>query len=277
MPIKNTPDSLAKRNSPLLSASVIAAHAKAVGRNFRQKDVSFLLRLFSNWLEHSLASSYIDIQNNQLARHLDKLVGEGFCRCSRRGKFPQYRLTRVGLLELLGNIAESGELINFEQFLFLHYFICCYAPRIRRLIVDEGSNFPTSLRHEVEIFLDHRAMIDRKCADIEKKIAILSEKINSNQSSEDLANQLYLKGVKSKEIVSNIEKEYPYGLNSEKPLSHFLEDVPPQVIRWELSVGLRRRNMHIWEPSLEILMHQVETLQRLRESTEDSEYPEIGD
>ena len=85
-------------------AAAIAAHARFSSRGFRQKDLRFLLELFWNWVESAMVGPSIAIQNVQIARYLDTLAQEGFAKRLAGGKSPRYRLTRVGLLECLGQI-----------------------------------------------------------------------------------------------------------------------------------------------------------------------------
>lgn len=263
-------NSVAQRHSGLISAAVIAAHAKANGGQFRQRDVRFLIDLFSNWVNQSAASKGLSIQKTQVKRILESLSKEGYCRLSKSSKFPLYRLTRVGLLELLTRVVDVSKDVSYAHFLFYHYFIYNYAPRVRNLIVSEGVSFPLPLKLEVEALLDANAMLDYQLSLIERQLESLKERIKTNIEGSSYAKELESKDVSLEEIIKQVEKRYPYELNSEKPLSELVQGESGSTIRWELMYGSMRRTNQIWQLELKKLELERSMLLELRHSYEDS-------
>ena len=111
------------RGEIFAAAATIAAHASVYQDGFRQRDVRFLLQLFLNWVERTLGNSPMPISNTQVYRYLEDLVKEGYAKANRRATQPVYRLTRVGLLELVNRIVNKREDNLPDQFFFLCYFL----------------------------------------------------------------------------------------------------------------------------------------------------------
>ena len=112
-------DSLVERSEIFFATATVGAHANASKSGFRQRDVKFLIELFSNWVESSLGTFSIPVQNTQVSRYLSGLADEGYARrISRKGR-PTYRLTRIGLIELISRIVERNYISQKEEFFFL--------------------------------------------------------------------------------------------------------------------------------------------------------------
>lgn len=137
-------DALFNRYGHMIAAAGLAAHARAQGGGFRQRDVRFLVELFSNWLQSTLDGYVIPLSNTQISRYLDGLVGESYLKRLNRKGYPQYRLTRAGLIELLNLIVRPEVVLEKEHFLFCYTFIASYRERIWRLIEAEGKKLPLS-------------------------------------------------------------------------------------------------------------------------------------
>ena len=48
------------------------------------------------------------------------------------------------------------------------------------------------------------------------------------------------------------EKKYPYELNSQRPLSELMANIPEMQGRWELTRGGKARAEILWQPVLEL-------------------------
>ena len=116
-------DALFKRFEFLVAAAVIAAHANSRAQGFRQREVRFLIELFSNWVSASLEGEVLELKNTQILRYLEGLSSEAFARRSVRQRFPVYRLTRLGLIELLSRLVNPPAAIPPAQFFFVFYFL----------------------------------------------------------------------------------------------------------------------------------------------------------
>ncbi len=258
-------DTLFRRYEIFVGAATIAAHANSAEEGFRQRDVRFLIELFTNWVEHSIEGGILSVKNTQVLRYLEELVTEGFAKKTRKQKQPKYRLTRVGLLELMNRLSSrsSG---GPEHFFFLLYFLSNYGPKISELIRTESSQFPIGVRLEIEILLDWKRLLKEEIVKTERELRKLSERVETSQRSTRLAAKLFAKGADISEVVGEIEKNYPYQLNSQKPLSELFAGIPTDITRWELETGGMKRIEQIWFPARTILSAYLHSLKQFEQS-----------
>jgi hypothetical protein len=247
-----------------VATATIAAHSNSVQNGFRQRDVRFLIELFSNWIESALPGHLIEVQNTQVARYLGDLVSEGFAKKVTRKGPPHYRLTRPGLIALLERITTSPAAERREDFLFLFYFIKTYRPRVIALIEAEGRQFPHALRIEIEEFLDSDSLLKREVRRVDGEINKLEVRIRDSNSTSREIGKLKKEDITTDEIIRRIEKLYPYELNSQKPLSELVAGIPEESRLWELEVGNLHRIESLWGPSLELLRSYRKVLDHLK-------------
>ncbi|MBX7137559.1 MAG: hypothetical protein K1X83_06200 [Oligoflexia bacterium] len=252
----------ALRHQLFVAAAVVAAHSTAGASGFRQKDVRFLVELFSNWVESSSSSGLI-VQNTQVIRYLDSLIKEGYARRLPRDKPPTYRLTRTGLLELLARIIDPDNARTPEQFLFALFFIRNYRSKIQDLVIAEGTLFPRSLKIELDTLLDCRELLRREISRTHQQLKRLELRIEDNIKASERVSTGLRRGQPFEELVCEVEKLYPYELNSQKPLSELIHLIPAENRTWELTEGFKGRVDCIWRPMRKQLREYLETLQEL--------------
>ncbi len=256
---------LLQRYELYAAAAAIAAHASRPESGFRQRDVSFLIQLFSNWLEQTPGTSRLKLNNTQVFRYLDELAKEGFAKVSRRGKQPEYQLTRAGLLELVTRIVNRREENLPDQFFFVCYFIQSYKPKIVEIVERQGKLFPPALRLELETLLDVKALREHELKRVDLQIAKLEGRLADCKQSAQLARRLGAEGRSEREIVAKIQEKHPYELNSQKPLSELFAFIPPDYVRWELETGYLYRANVLWQPSLQLLKSYRDVIRRMGE------------
>lgn len=261
-------DSLILRSQLLVGAATIGAHANLHedgngAPGFRQKDVKFLVELFSNWVETAFQGSGVRAQNTQVMRYLQSLVEDGYARVLMRKSHPYYRLTRTGLIELVSRIVHDAARPNREHFFFLFYFIRNYQPRIEEVVKSEGRQFPYALKVELDSLLDHRTTLSRELQAAERELKKLEARIRDALKTSELISS----GLKEKRplesLVREAEKLYPYELNSQKPLTELIASIPEKTRLWELQIGNVRRAEQIWTPSKAILNVYIQELRAL--------------
>lgn len=225
---------------------------------FRQKDVKFLIELFFNWAE--LIPQINNLQTTQVQRFLNNLVKEGFARRLSKDKHPTYRLTRVGLIELLKRIVTPNKIIKLEDFLFINYFLENYRARIEELVKLEGVQFPYALQVELEALFDTKKLLRDQISLLEMEVKKLQNRIDLGYKSSSLATKLFNSNLDLDVVVEEIEKFYPYDLNSQKPLSELIVQIPAKTARWELTLGNINRAKQLWAPLLKARMVHLEVL-----------------
>lgn len=256
-------DSLFQRYELFVTSGIIAAQANYPSEGFRQRDVRFIIELFSNWVEFSLSDATLALSNTQIARYLDTLVIEGSAKKTKRGKHPQYRLTRIGLIELLSRLAKSAKPLEPSQFLFVYYFIYNYKSRILEMIKTEGTLFPLGMRLEVESLLDTTTLLAEERKRVETKLKKLHARIADSNQSSRLARDLYRRGLTSQEVAKHLEQSYPYGMNSKKPLTELFNEIPTDIGKWELETGAIQRCSQLWTPARVLLNTYLQQLNKL--------------
>jgi hypothetical protein len=248
-----------------IAAAAIAAHAHSA-EGFRQRDVRFLIDLCSNWTESVPGSVRPAISNVQVQRYLTELCAGGLAKKTSRNRLPSYRLTRLGLIELLSRIIHRREALPPDQFLFLYYFVSSYRDRILDLVRREGSFFPPSLKTEIEALLDDKALLREEIRRVEKRLKQTASRMSEGEETSRLTAKLFRSGLSQPEVVKEVERCYPYELNSQKPLSELIGELPAEIGRWELEVGSLRRAALLWQPARELTKVYLDCLRRFEAS-----------
>lgn len=246
------------------AAATIAAHANAPLDGFRQRDVRFTIELFTNWVESVFDGSVIELKNTQVSRYLDDLAKDGFTRRLTRQGRPCYKVLRIGLIELLSRLNPGPRYVQPEQFFFVYYFMNNYRERLMRMVEDEGKQFPLALKLEVETLLDTETLVRHQLQYAKLELHKLEDRISDSLKSGKLATKLFAQALDPAEVAQRVEERYPYGLNSQKPLSELISEVPEDIGRWELETGAFRRVEDLWSPTRSMLLTYVKTLKALQ-------------
>ena len=255
--------SLEQRETLLFSAATIAAHSQSDNKGFRQRDVRFLLELFSNWLHSSLHGGVIPVKNTQISRYLTALVKEGYVRQFKRA-IPHYRVTRIGLVELISRLVQAEYVTKKEYFFFVFYFIKNYKPILYEMIAKEGKQFPTALKIELDSLFDLEKLIDRETSAATRELRRIEVRIRDSLHTSECVTKGLKQGKDFERIVQEVEERFPYELNSTKPLSELISQIPPQVRQWELKDGTLYRSNEIWNPMKRLLKSYIRELENLK-------------
>lgn len=243
------------RHRVLFDAAAIGAHARFSTQGFRQKDLRFLIELFSNWLECAMEGPSLAVENTQIARYLSGLVQEGLAKQLGGQAQPRYRLTRVGLVENLTGLVNRRQWWPIEEFFFVYYFLESYRGRIESLIEKEGSLFPGTLRLEIAHLFDLRSFVERQEQLLDREIAKLDLRIGDSRKTSEMAAQLKKKGLTPDTILKQIQEQVPYQLNNQKPMADLFKETPDENWIWEMEVGSQKRAIRIFSPMKDTLVH----------------------
>lgn len=252
-----------KQQEVFVAAAVLAAHASFPDQGFRQRDVRFLVELFLNWFEGYLESSAQSYSHTQILRYLNALVNSGAVKMRKTKTQPTYQLTRLGLIQLINIVAEARAGSSPGQFLFVYYFVSTYKPILIDLVKAQGKLFPIAVRLELEALLNKEELLKTELQRVEKELKKLEARENYAHNSITLMAKLQRQNAGQKEIFQELEKEYPYELNNQKPLSELLSNIPAEIAKWELDLGYLNRAKYIWTPSLRILKAYFSVLKEL--------------
>jgi hypothetical protein len=251
-------------NEALVAAAIIAAEATLAEDGFRQRDVRFYFELFSNWLESTTGAWTLDLHNAQIQRYLDQLVRAGGAKRPRRTP-PRYQLTPDGLLSLLHTLTARHSLKRLDEFFLVFHILRAYGGRLRALTQKNGPLPSRALSLRVDELVDARAFVQREIAAVERELGRLSLRIEESHKTAELTRQLIAKGKPIEQVVSAVEQEFPYELNSRKPLSELLTQLPPAFRVPELSDIAAQRADDLWRPTLALLSAYLEILRGLLE------------
>lgn len=248
----------------LLIAGALGSHSNFSERGYRQKDVRFLAELFANWLvENPMSSKPMVIHNTQAQRFVDNLVESGHSRQINKSYPPRYVLTRMGILDLVTRLSSSENLMDFESFLFVFYFLRTYSERLKHLISREGSGFPKSLQIEIEALLSYQSIKEKKAKELELEIKRCKVRLEETVSSVAMSEKLKRQGASVDSIITQVANAYPYELNAQKPMADLLKEIPPELRLWELIDGNRSRADLIFTPLLSRLENFYSILKAL--------------
>lgn len=244
-----------------MNLAAVAAHAKLKGEGFRQKDVRFLLELFSNWIHHPLRRSTLPpLHNTQIQRYLDELLQAGRARRLARKNVPLYRLTRTGVLELLETIRGEAISCSPEAFFFIVYFLRSYRELVLGSVEDLGASAAHAYRTELEAMLDSKSLVKARKKTVDDEITYWRLRIEETDKAASYAKDLVKDGKGIGEIAKLVEARFPYELNFQKPLAELLEEVAPDLQIWELTTGNVERSRSIWRSRIALLEAEQGTL-----------------
>jgi hypothetical protein len=247
-------DSLLHRSLPLSAAAVLASAAVNGGNGFRPRDVRFNLELFSNWMEIDYHEGVLPVQNIQIGRFLGSLVSQGILVVNKSMKArTSYRLTRVGIIELVGMLLEDTEFGKRERFYFVFYFILSYRDIIISMINNDSQRYPHSLLIEVEDLLDLEDIIHKEIKATEQSIRKLESRISSAEKSSAVFEEELKKGESLDTTIKKFQHIFPYALNNIRPLVELISSLPEALQKKELGHGTIMRMEIIWKSHLRIL------------------------
>ncbi len=239
-------------NERLVAAGVIAAQATGDDGNFRQRDVRFFIELFSNWMQSTTQSWSLSIHNAQVLRYLDVAVSAAWAKCVWRTP-PLYRLTPEGLLELLTRLGTRRDLTRLDEFFLVYHFFDAYGSRLQTLVEKSGPLASKALALDVDKLLDKQALVARERALVSRELARLAVRSEESRKISGIAKGLLAKGEPLSRVISEVQKQFPYELNSQKPLDELLGALPEPWRRGELESAAERRAETLWDPTRALL------------------------
>jgi hypothetical protein len=253
-----------QRHQVLFDAAAIGAHARFGTRGFRQKDLRFLIELFSNWVEATLEGPTLAIENTQIARYLESLVREGFAKRISGSTQPLYQLTRTGLMEHLAHLAHRRHWWPIEEFWFVYYFLESYRDRIESLIAQAGALYTGPMKLEIHQWLDLRGFVERQVQLLDREIAKLELRVADSRKTTELVKRRTAEGKALEDILAEIHEKVPYQLNNQKPMRELFKETPEENWLWEMEVGSEQRMTRIFIPLKEWLVHLRSQVTKLK-------------
>jgi hypothetical protein len=242
---------LLEEHEALLAAGAIAAQATSPD-GFRQRDVRFFLDLFSNWLQATTGTWTLGVHNAQVARSLEVHVDAGWARRVGR-KPPRYRLTPAGLVELLQRLVHRKNLARLDEFFLVYHVLDAYGERLRTLVEQSGVLASRGLAVDVDELLDTRRLVARERARVARETERLARRADESRRSSQLVRKLLAQGHPLSAVIERVEREFPYELNSQKPLGELLAALPAPWRHIELEQAAERRAHGLWQPMGDLL------------------------
>lgn len=258
-------ESVQTQFEPYFEAAVLGAHFKFQGSGFRQRDVRFLIELFTNWMEPLVGDVSLSVQNVQVARYLEGLSKAGWIQRSRKktGEMPSYLLNRQGLIHLVSALVSKPHHLPLEQVFFVHYFLKSYGNLFNELIQRDNQTFSPSLKAELSALKDPQAVVRTQLGFVDKMIAKIEGRVEEATRASALGKEILDRGGDSAAVISAIQTKYPYELNNRKPLQELMKDLPEALRPWEMTEGLSNRASFLWKPMLAHLKQYRSTLAEL--------------
>lgn len=255
--------SFTTRSNTYISAAALAAHASYIRNGFRIRDILFFIELFLNW-NSDFEGTREPLQATQISRYLDKLVSEGFARRSGRGRVQLFRLTRLGLLDLVGRLADVHSALPIEQSLFRIYFLKGYRPWLKRLVEEGSSLVPPALAIELAALLDVDTLLEQEIKRTERALLRVEKRISDAQETSTLVKNRLKCGTPFDDVVKEVERRFPYELNSMKPLAELISSIEADQRPWELQSGNLLRVTTLWEPQRALLKELLRQLRGIK-------------
>lgn len=246
-------------NERLVAAGVIAAQATGEDGNFRQRDVRFFIELFSNWMQSTTQSWSLSVHNAQVSRYLDVAVSARWAKHVGRNP-PRYRLTPEGLLELLTRLGTRRDLTRLDEFFLVYHFFDAYGARLKSLVDKSGPLASKALALDVDKLLDKKALVSRERALVSRELERLTVRSEESRKISSMAKVLLARGEPLSRVIREVQKQFPYELNSQKPMDELLGALPEPWRRAELESAAERRAATLWDPTRALLEHYDQIL-----------------
>lgn len=254
-----------ERHEIYVVSSLLCAQAMSGSEGFRQRDIRFLIEMFSNWMDVLLKDQVLGVHNTQIMRCIRGLVKQGYAKELGRASPPRFSLTGLGIVYLLGKLAHQPPQFPLENYLFIHHFLDTYRQPILQMLEEEAKRFPASVKIEVEALLDVRRSLDDHIAFVDLQLRKLRQRIADSRFVIQMVRKMRKDGKITKDIVASIEEKFPYDLNSQKKLTEFYNEMPPSLRDWVLDVALPKRTEQIWVPMADGLERALESLKAMVE------------
>lgn len=245
-------------------AAAITAEAMYGEAGFRQKDFRFLTEMFSNWMDSALGQTAIWVHNTQVMRYLETLCTESHAKVSQKSKIRIYRINFSGLIHLVREMGSCIERFPLEDFYFIYHFFSTYQEPILELIKQRGGNIPNTLRIEMQDLLQPQQILQSQIRFVEREHKKLSQRIRDSHEVVKIVQKGRANKRASLLISEDIERAFPYDLNSQKPLAEFYREIPENIRDWILDRALSTRTSELWGPLERSLKTHLEILKSLQ-------------
>jgi hypothetical protein len=246
----------------VVTAAVIAAQATGQSDGFRQRDIRFFIELFSNWLESTTGDRALSLHNTQVQRHMDVLTRAGWARRIGRAP-PRWHLTPDGLAELLERLVHRRNLTRLDEFFLVFHFVDAYGSRLREMAAKGGTLASKLLLLDLDELLDPTRLVQRERERVAREVQRLAVRSEESHLTSEIAKKRLSDGSPLTEVIAEIEKRYPYELNSQKPLSELLDALPLPWRREELAEAAELRSIRFWVPLRDLLLQYDAILAKL--------------
>lgn len=241
------------QHEALVAAAAVAAQAVGLDAGFRQRDVRFFVELFSNWLQSTTGKFSLAVHNAQVQRQLDVLVSARWAKRTGRTP-PRYLLTPEGLVELLGRMVLRQDLTRLDEFFLVYHILDAYGSRLHDMLGQSGPLTSRTLAAHVRELLDPRAFVERERRRVQSELNRLAQRIDESLKTSELTRRLLARGEPLDQVIAEVQRRYPYELNSQKPLDELLHALPAPWRRAELEQAAERRASSLWGPTREMLV-----------------------
>ncbi len=222
-----------------------------------------MIEFSASWAYPEFDEGGIPVDNTQIRRYLEWLVTEGYARKVARAPTPKYQLTRTGIIELVSSVTGRRYYYNREEFFYLYLILNAYRERVMRMIEQEGRRFPYALKLEFESLLNTKTLVENQLAYTKREIMKLDKRIEEQRLTAEYVKQATATNTPYERLIKDVEKRFPYSLNSALSVSQFLSVLTPKQALWELMIGSGKRCEHVWRPAKETLeLHRMQ-LERL--------------
>jgi hypothetical protein len=140
-----------------------------------------------------------------------------------------------------------------EFFLVLH-IVDAYGPRLRALVARHGMYGSRTLALDVGELLDPAKLVTRERAAVARELERLALRVEEAKETSALTRRLLKEKVPLPDVIRAVERRFPYELNSRKPLTELLRDLPAPWRRAELETVAEQRAAGLWSPTRELLL-----------------------
>jgi hypothetical protein len=237
----------------LLLIATLGAHSNYGAKGFRQKDVAFLLELFTNWMDVLLRPDIPQWHNTQVMRWTEELAKQGRAKVIGTGRRKRYRLTRVGLLEVIYELTEVRGYAEFRHVLLIYYFLKTYRERMLELAQREGSGISKAVQLEIDQIFDADEFLKAQLRELEMQIERLRVRVKDGLAFSAYAAKLKAQGEPLDQVIQKATRAHPYELEGQKPLVEVFREIEPAHQFWELIEGNRQRAEVLWTTQLKLL------------------------
>lgn len=255
--------SLGSSFNVLFNAAIITSDV-VFEKGFLARDVQFYIELYANWMELAATRKSLNVQIVQVQRYMQALQNEKqlIATTTRANGRKRFRLNTEGRFSVLEQLAEPNEIYSFETVLFVRYIVRSYRKFILERI-EKSAKLSQAQRDRLEELLETKRVVSGQKVRYKNVLNALKTRIDECEAMSNFAVEAS-KTKATRQIVKEVGEKFRFQLSYRKPFADLYSEFQEPLQIYELTHGLRERNVEFFEVLRDLYSAQLKILESLK-------------